>query len=171
MSKQPPKNIAEALTPVTDKIDQKSWEENQALSAGGAGASLAVLLVTVQVMGPNSGWLQHAAACLASVAILIWLALWQISDTNAFWRVRGVEQSKNVPWLIASGAVFIAGCLLLFMSIVLLVLTVSLPAAATMLMSVFVFGIFVTWHGHAAGRYGNGKPDVKPKPKALENSK
>ncbi|WP_211456423.1 hypothetical protein [Comamonas brasiliensis] len=165
MTTQLPKNVGEALSPVTDHIDVKSWEENQPLCLGGAGASLAVLLVAVQVAGRNPEMLHHASTGFAAAAIPIWLALWQLSDTNAFWRVKGVAHSKKTPWLLISSLMFVLALVCLYISVLCLLSAFSPVAAITWLVFGLFFGAFVAWHSQVVSAYAKKASNTGGKPK------
>jgi len=155
MSKQPPKNLNEAIAPITDRIEEPSWEQNRPLCLGGAGVSLAVLLVVVQVGGRSPGVLHVVSTCLAAASIPIWLALWQLSDTNIFWGAKGLEHSKSLPWIFTSTGIAALGIFSLFLSILCLLAAFSKAAAITwVVMSIFLV-FFVGWHAYLVRKYAD----------------
>lgn len=153
MNKPRPKNLEEALAPVTDMVGDGHWLDSRAFFLSGAGVSMAVLLVVIQVAGQSPAFSLNAAACFAAIAVPIWLALAQMSDTTLFWKDRGLEHSKNAKLLLAQ--VIALGCAggALFVSVLLLLFYVSWLAAVLLVVVSLISALVAFWHADAVKKY------------------
>lgn len=163
---QQPTNVTEALKPVLDKVHVKNWYENQSLCLGGAGASLAVLLVALQLAAgaKSSSDAYGVAMAFSAIAMLLWLVLWQISDTYVFWGDEALPHSKRVRWISCGLAVICLAVGLLGASLVVLISVFSPVAALVTLVAVVAAVLFVFWHAHAVKVHVQSSPQVNTTP-------
>lgn len=134
----------ELMKPVTSRLDEHKWEQARHSTVGAAGLSAAILFVVTQ-LGVSTPALWLSLFCSA-LAMPTWLTLWQIGEAYSFYGIspRGQLSPKN--GLVVGMLLYLAGGLLLIISLVALIGHFSVAAALGFLF-VSVCGIAVTvWH-------------------------
>ncbi|OIR06553.1 hypothetical protein GALL_111580 [mine drainage metagenome] len=132
----------DALSPVVGKMDEQKWEKARATTLGAAGLSTAILFLITQIETWSPAlWVSFFCA---SVAIPVWLTLWQVGEAYSFY---GVASHKHFSKKEGSGVgvlLFFCGGLLLLISFITLIWHFSIAAALAFLLAsgsgiVFVF--------------------------------
>jgi hypothetical protein len=141
--------FSESMSPVTSRLTKHKWEVARHTSLGGAGVSVAVLLVVSQI-GVATPALWLSLFCSA-VAIPVWATLWQVGEAYSFYGVRPVASLSLHNGLTMGMLLFLAGGLLLLLSIFMLIWHFSVAAAFAFLF-VSVGGVFLTVRHHAVVR-------------------
>ena len=75
-----------------------SLAHSQAICLGGAGASLATLLVALQLAVGRATDDHEIAIASSGGAMLAWITLWLMNDAYVYWAERGVECSQEKSW-------------------------------------------------------------------------
>ena len=93
MIQKKPKQGREPILPL-------SGENDMALSLGGAGASLVILLSTLQLwVGASEPKLRSAfewPILMAILSLAFWIALWKLCDTHAYWKRKCPNKVANL---------------------------------------------------------------------------
>lgn len=108
------------MSQVTDRMDLENWQNNRNASLGGAGVSLAIALVALQVAVAKPGEVYVAMTC-AFLAVPFWLAVWQMCATVILWGKAGREHAARLPWLFLGLGIFSIAALLLLTAVASLV--------------------------------------------------
>lgn len=139
------KHLREALDPITSKISAEHWRLSRAVCLSSAGASLAVMLVVVQLYSANPGPAREWALGLSSSAVPVWISLWAFCEPYAFWEREAAEHSRSLRSIALGGLLFVTGAFLLWSAIA-AVLCMFAPvfAALSFAVGVVCFGL-VFW--------------------------
>lgn len=135
----------------------RNWTEDRALSLGGAGASLLILLTTIQLNVANSsktdGAYSFSMGCSA-IAMVFWVCLWLIGDTDSYWRGKHPEKSLKTPLTRMWGpVVFTFAATFLLVSIGYLISTASTRVACMFAVAVVLGTIIALMHSDAVRKY------------------
>lgn len=102
--------FAKGADPILDRISRHTWEEDTRIALGGAGLSVALVLVLTQ-LDASSLALRISMFCSA-LAIPVWTTLWQIGATYSFWAVKPKATfSLRNPFLVGAILFTSGGCL------------------------------------------------------------
>lgn len=128
-------------------MDDQNWQNNRNASLGGAGVSLAVALVALQVAAGTKFDVSLALKC-SFMAIPFWLGAWQLCATVILWGEDGREHAQRIRWFsFGIGIVIVAG-LLLALSLISLVYTFC-GASWTVAFVVAIFAMFAVGGYHS----------------------
>ena len=160
-----PKNLTEALDPVIERVERRQWQNNAVLSLGGAGASVAVLLVAFQLIASKSTQFRTLSMYFAAFAIPIWVCLWQMSDTTEFWGDHGLKVSARPLWAMLGVGLFSSGSVLLGLSLAALIAEVSSVSIWFLALLWVVVIVVVMTHAHAVKKNAprSGTPPTSAK--------
>ncbi len=139
----------QALGPVTSRMDEQKWEKARGTTLGAAGLATAILFLITQI-GTSSTALWVSFFC-ASVAIPVWLTLWQVGEAYSFY---GTASRKHFAKKSGSGIgvlLFLCGGILLLVSFTSLIWRFSIIAALAFLIA-SVFGVVFVFKHHNAVR-------------------
>ena len=118
--------VVDPLETVAAKIDQHDWQKNGTLALSGAGASLAVLLVALQLCATKFTDLGLWAVILSGLAVPLWMCVWQLIDTINFHKVDGAKVAKQINWVVVMTCSIFFAPVFLCIAIVLLIVEVNL---------------------------------------------
>lgn len=146
MKRNEPTDFEKHMEPVTGRISTTNIQVNgvQALSA--AGVSLALILVVAQI-GLKTTALTISMWC-ATIALPLWICMWQVSETYQLWGSSGEDHFKRVNWLIGFTVLYVASALLSFASVSAMIWHLSAAAALIFICVCLLVVTFVGWHVH-----------------------
>lgn len=120
------------------------WENSKVVSLGAAGLSAAIVLFLTQTQSLTHV-LEIALFCV-SLAIPVWLSCWQIGDTYSLYGEVSYNHFFKLKNFLPGVVLFLAGCLLLFVSFALIVWNASKGASVAFIALSLVLAIYVSMH-------------------------
>ena len=146
MSNQSPtgKKFNQALEPIIARIDQAKWDIARAVTLGSAGLSTAIVFLITQI-GVKSSSLSISLFC-SSVAIPVWLALWRVGESYAFFGAKSHGHLSTMRGLPVGLLLFLAGGSLLLSAFVSLIWHFSIVSAVAFLVGVLFMVAVAFWH-------------------------
>lgn len=100
------KNQSKPSNQPRDPLIPLDLTSNVGLSLGGAGASLLVLLTALQISSTaetKRQQLYEGPVLWSLLALVLWVALWKVGDTHAYWLHKHPEKMRKFPfekWLL-----------------------------------------------------------------------
>jgi len=144
-------NYERELSPIARRLNEARWENARVMTLGGAGLSAALVFLLIQI-GIQSCELKVSFFC-ASLAIPVWLALWQFGEAYAFY---GADSHGHFAKPKGSGIgviLFGVGGLLLLFSFAALIWSISIVISMIFTIVSFLMIIFIFNHSKEVREY------------------
>lgn len=141
--------FAKGVRPILNRITEHTWEEDTGTTLGGAGLSVALVLVLTQLSSSTVA-LRISMFC-AAVAVPVWTTLWQIGAAYSFYTVRPVAAFSLRNPLFLGALLFAAGGLLLLISFATPIWHFSVLSSVAFIVASAGGIVFISRH-HAAVR-------------------
>ncbi len=148
-------NYERNMAPIARRLNEARWENARIMALGAAGLSVALVFLLIQI-GFQSCVLKTSFFC-ASIAIPVWLALWQYGDAYSFY---GADSYGHFVKPKGSGGgviLFVIGGLLLLTSFAALIWSFSIITSIAFTIVSFLMIILIYRHSNEVRKYAESK--------------
>ncbi|MDR2325472.1 MAG: hypothetical protein LBE51_08755 [Acidovorax sp.] len=152
MNNQKSQSEQHSLAPFPLGRRSNSLAQSQAICLGGAGASLATLLVALQLAAGRATDAHEIAIAFSGGAMLVWITLWLMNDAYVYWAEKGVECSQEKSWLNLRVTLFGLATGALLAALFHLILSASVIASCIFFVSALMLVALSVLHYRAVRR-------------------
>ncbi len=132
------------MKPIVSRIDPSKWDVARGVTLGGAGLSTAIVFLITQI-GVDSCSLSISLFC-SSVAIPVWLAIWRVGESYAFFGTKSYGHLSTMRGLPVGLLLFLSAACLLLAAFVSLIWHFSTVSAIGFIVGVIFMVVVSVWH-------------------------